>query len=92
VAVVAGGRNDVFELLGLDGDVGPQALAARDIYECALAAYLDRRFEEAAAAFDTAARLRPDDGAAGALAARSRQYVSMPPPGNWSGVHAHTRK
>jgi adenylate cyclase len=84
--------DDVFELLGAEGEVEPQVLAARDIYERALDDYLARRFGEAAEGFDEAAALRPDDGAARALASRSRQYLAASPPPDWTGVHTHSQK
>ncbi len=68
------GDDDVFELLGLEGQVAPTVLAARDAYEAAFVAYLERRFPEAAAGFDAAATGRPGDRS-GRRARRARPCV-----------------
>lgn len=57
-------------------------------YAAALALYRSRRFDEAAAAFDKLA----DDGPAGVMAKRCREYVDQPPPEDWNGVLVLTSK
>jgi adenylate cyclase len=83
---------DVYELVGVEGEVQEEVLRAHDLYEAAFQAYLDRRFESAADAFDDVLRRMPADGAAKALAQRARQYVASPPPEDWSGVYVQTKK
>lgn len=84
--------DDVFELLGRAGEVAPALLAARDRYEAAFAAYLERRFDAAASGFDAAAALRPGDAAAAALAERARAFAREAPPEGWTGAHRRATK
>jgi adenylate cyclase len=93
VAVV--GRTEstlVNELLGEQGAVAPAVLAARDIYEQALAAYFARQFTEAAAGFRAAAGQLPGDRAAALMLRRAELLAEYPPPPDWSGVHPQTVK
>ncbi len=82
----------VYELLGESGKVVEDMLRARDRYEAALDAYLDRRFEEAIKAFEDAVNLRPPDKAALALRGRAEMYLKAPPPKGWDGVFVQTKK
>lgn len=86
------GGDDVYELLGPVNRVGTAVLAARDAYEAAFAAYLARRFGDAAEGFDRAAQLRPDDGAARVLAVRARAFMEAPPPPQWDGAVQREQK
>jgi adenylate cyclase len=82
----------VSELLGERGEVAPDVLRARDLYEEALEAYFARRFEEAASGFRAAAALRPDDRAARMMARRAEDLEIFQPAADWDGVHLQTAK
>jgi adenylate cyclase len=87
VAVVGRtGTTDVQELLGHAGRVPAATLEARDAHEAALEALQARDFGTAAAGFERAATLRPDDRAAPALLTRARSYLATPPPADWRGA------
>jgi adenylate cyclase len=93
VAVV--GRTEgteVYELLGERGDIAPERLQARDLYEQALAAYFARRFEEASAAFGKAVAASATDQAAKMMAHRAEKLARMPPPDGWDGIFTQTSK
>ncbi len=81
------GAAAIFELLGMaetDGGV-PEAWVAR--YEAGLAAYRARRWVEATAAFEAVLAARPGgDAPAAMLLARCRQFLTDPPPADWTAV------
>jgi hypothetical protein len=81
----------VSELLGEQGAVGADLLAARDLYECALDAYFAADFTAAATGFAAAAERRPDDVAGRMMAERARS-LALAPPQNWDGVHIMNEK
>jgi adenylate cyclase len=87
--VAVAGRHEgtlVVELLGVQGDVPPSVLHARDLYEAALAAYFAQRFADAAAGFRAAAAASPSDRTAVLMAERAEVYQHFPPPAHWGGV------
>jgi len=81
----------VCELIGRRGEVEPARLAARDLYEKALAAYLDGRFQPAADMFEAAARAWTRDLAAPTMGARARELAAAPPQ-DWNGIHVMHEK
>jgi adenylate cyclase len=91
VAGRAGGTL-VSELLGERGHVAPESLRARDLYERALGAYVQRRFAEAAAGFRAAADALPGNRAAETMLRRTELLQREPPPPSWDGTHLQTSK
>jgi hypothetical protein len=78
-------------LIARKGAVAAEILAARDVYERALGAYLAAEFERAAELFTEAARLRPHDLAAAMM--RDRAFaLANDPPAHWDGVHVMEEK
>lgn len=77
---------EIYELLGRKGAVPDDRLTAARLYEQALDAYLDRRWNEAAETFSRALDARPDDLAAGMMIQRCRRYAENPPAPDWDGV------
>ena len=65
---------------------------AWEMNEAAMAAYLDRRFSEAARMFEEIGRRLPDDFASGKLSERCRQYEKEPPPADWDGAEVMKTK
>ena len=93
VAVV--GRHEgtlISELLGARGRLPAGLAEARDLYEAALAAYLARDFERAAAGFQAALAARPGDAASAAMLRRARKLRRSPPPADWTGIYVQTQK
>jgi hypothetical protein len=82
----------VHELLGEVGEVPRAILIARDLYEDALAAYMNQQFEVAAARFRQVASLAPTDRAAPMMAARADALAAEPPAATWGGVYVMTSK
>lgn len=77
----------IYELAAARGelDIGRAALFSR--FATGLAAYRDRRWEPAAAAFRGALALDPTDGPSRTFVARCEHYAAQPPPSDWGGVH-----
>ena len=82
----------VCELLGERGQVGPDVLRARDLYQRGLDVYVRRDFEQARDLFCRAGAARPDDKAATVLATRADTLLRDPPPGTWDGTYVATTK
>ncbi len=82
----------VFELLALTSDNNATAQAVAEASTRALAAYLERRFAEAVAAWDEVLAKRPGDTAAGIMRDRAQLLALAPPPAEWSGVMVATSK
>jgi adenylate cyclase len=61
-------------------------------YDEGLGFYRARRWDEARAAFDAAARLRPDDHPTRLHLERTGLYILHPPPADWDGVFVMTAK
>ena len=88
VAVVGRGEGTlVCELLGQRGQVAPERLRARDLYEGALAAYLTGHFATAARGFRAAAEIIPGNQAAELMLERVEGLLGQPAPTEWNGVH-----
>ncbi|MET4022785.1 adenylate/guanylate cyclase domain-containing protein [Bradyrhizobium sp. RT10b] len=75
----------VFEIVGNKGNLTPQQLASRDKYLKGLAAYRDRRWDEALAAFNVSLEAMPGDGPATALIQRIESFKAKPPACDWDG-------
>jgi adenylate cyclase len=82
----------VYELCGLQSEVGDEELAYIDAYRNALEIYFSRNFHAAAAQFEVVLKLRKQDLAAELLLARVHQYITSPPPKQWSGVFSIQHK
>lgn len=61
-------------------------------YNIGLAAYKQRRWDDAILAFEKALAIDPNDGPSELYLERSREYKKNPPPANWDGVFTMTTK
>ncbi len=61
-------------------------------YNAGLAAYKQRKWDEAIKAFELALRIDPDDGPSALYLDRSKKYRENPPPADWDGVFVMTTK
>ena len=91
VAVKGRARGEkVYELLtitGVDGDDATRhAWAVARLSGEALEAYVERRFEDAAAAWEGVLRMRPGDPSAMVMLARCHAWMTTPPGPEWDGV------
>jgi adenylate cyclase len=78
----------IYELLQTrEGNLDQTLVQAVRLYEEGFTLYLERRFIEAARAFNEALGLRPDDVPSRLFLARAEEYATVPPPIDWNGVY-----
>jgi len=82
----------IFELLGRRGAVPESLCRYADQFGAAVAAFQQRAWTEAWAAFEACLRQRPDDLAARQYAAAVQHFIAAPPPEDWSGALELTEK
>jgi len=75
----------IFEIMASAGQLTPQLSTLRDSYAKGLAAYRERRFDDAIGAFEAALRAMPGDGPSIALINRIKSFAEDPPPQDWDG-------
>ncbi|UVC06666.1 adenylate/guanylate cyclase domain-containing protein [Rhizobium sp. TH2] len=75
----------IFEILGRSGEVPPERLASRDQYGHALAAYRERRWEDALGALGSSLAAVPGDGPSLCLLARVESMKANGVPEDWDG-------
>lgn len=63
-----------------------------NLYAVARAQYTERQFDRALITFESAYQLRPHDRAIALHLARCRDYLRVPPPASWDGVHTMLAK
>jgi adenylate cyclase len=61
-------------------------------YNTGLAAYKQRKWDEAIKSFDMALQLVPNDGPSALYLERATNYKQNPPPADWDGVFVMTTK
>ena len=76
----------IYELVGVAGELGPEACERQRRYEAALASYRAREWEVARARLEALRAEDPADGAARALLDRLERLRASPPPAGWDGV------
>ena len=83
----------IYELLAESGTELPSDLQQMiELYARALAAYHERRFDDAKAMFTECRVLRPADVASRVMADRCNLYRVTPPPAGWDGSFEHLTK
>ena len=75
----------VFEIMGRKGELTEKQVALRERYAEGLAAYRERRWDDARRAFHTALEAVPGDGPSIAMAARVENFRVNPPAADWDG-------
>jgi len=83
---------EIYELLGVRGEVERFLVEARDQYEVALQKYFARDFESAIPIFETALTLRPADKACEVLKLRCQTLLADPRRNDWTGVFEAAEK
>jgi adenylate cyclase len=76
----------VFEIMGKSGELMPAQTELRQHYADGLAAYRERRWDDAERAFATALDIVPDDGPSMAFKARVEGFRQNPPAADWNGA------
>jgi class 3 adenylate cyclase len=76
----------IYEVIGRGGALTPKQIELRTRYAEGLAAYRDRRWEEARAAFSAALAAVPADGPSKVMLERVDVFVAVPPASNWDGA------
>jgi class 3 adenylate cyclase len=75
----------IFEILGRSGEISPERLASRDLYGHALAAYRERRWDDALDAIGSSLKAMPGDGPSLCLLARVENMKTNGMPVGWDG-------
>jgi class 3 adenylate cyclase len=75
----------VFEVLGRMGELTPERLASRDRYQEGLAAYRERRWDDALCALNASLEAISGDGPSSALLKRVESLKANPPSQDWDG-------
>ena len=85
--VVAGHTRSevVFEILGRKDELTPQQLSSRGKYREGLAAYRERRWDDALSALNATIEMMPGDGPSTALIRRIDGLKADPPSPDWDG-------
>lgn len=87
----------IYELVALSHGA-PDLLATAEqvglcrLTEAAFAAYQGRQWQEAITLYEDIAKVAPDDKLPEIFIERCRQYLSDPPPADWSGVYVMKTK
>jgi class 3 adenylate cyclase len=86
--VVAGHTHSevIFEMLGRKDELTPQQLSLRDKYVEGLAAYRERRWDDALRAFDASLEAMSGDGPSMTLLERVKSFKANPPSKDWDGT------
>ncbi|GIQ78657.1 adenylate/guanylate cyclase domain-containing protein [Bradyrhizobium sp. RD5-C2] len=76
----------VFEILGKKDELTPAQTELRQHYADGLAAYRDRRWDDAEQAFTAALTVAPGDGPSITMKARAAAFRQNPPAADWDGA------
>ncbi|MEW6515563.1 MAG: adenylate/guanylate cyclase domain-containing protein [candidate division FCPU426 bacterium] len=82
----------LFELVGLQGQVGEDLMQFVGVYSRGLELYYQRSFAAARRQLEEALKLRPEDEPARVLVERCRAFSRKRPPKDWDGVTTLTSK
>jgi len=92
VAVGQTQPQSVFEVMARKGELTSQQTLLRQHYAEGLAAYRERRWDDATRAFAAALVAVPGDGPSMVLMARVDAYTKTPPAVDWDGAWQMERK
>jgi len=82
----------IYQVLGYTEDVNEQTTETVERYARGLAAYRDRRWDEAISHFKKALDVTPDDSPSQTMQARCQEYKEDPPPEDWNGSYTMKSK
>lgn len=82
----------IYQILGYPEDMDEKASETGKYYTKGLAAYRDRRWDEAISHFEKALDITPDDGPSRTLQTRCQEYKEDPPPEDWNGSYTMKTK
>jgi adenylate cyclase len=77
---------EVSELIAAPDELAPAQAQFLVRYRAAHAHYIERRFAEAAAGFEAALAVNPDDAMSVALMAEAQKLADTPPPAHWEPI------
>jgi adenylate cyclase len=78
----------IYELIGDRSEpLTPPLVEFLNLYAVGRSQYTDRQFDRALVTFESAHQLRPHDRAITLHLDRCRDYLRVPPPASWDGVH-----
>ncbi|MBR1285086.1 HAMP domain-containing protein [Bradyrhizobium sp. AUGA SZCCT0177] len=76
----------VFEIIGREDELTPDQVSLLDSYSKGLAAYRERRWDDARHAFSAGLEAVPGDGPSRALVKRIGEFQANPPAADWDGA------
>lgn len=82
----------IYEVLGVKGQVSPEVLQARDLFDQGLALYRQQQWNQAQALFQQLLALRSEDGPTRVFLARCQQLAGQETSPCWDGVYRLTSK
>ncbi len=82
----------IYELIGEKENLPEDLVRSVELYEQGFALYLERKWSDAADAFEKSLEIKPEDKAAAVMIERCRTFDSSPPPADWQGVHSYETK
>ncbi len=83
----------IYELIGLASHpLAPEMTEFLELYAQGRTAYMNRDFQQALELFQKAQGLQEQDRAVSLHIQRSLNYIQLPPPDSWDGVHTMTTK
>ncbi|HEX4047083.1 MAG TPA: adenylate/guanylate cyclase domain-containing protein, partial [Elusimicrobiota bacterium] len=82
----------IYEPLAELGKLSPEWAKGLPHYEAGVAAFDDRKYEEALAAFQKFGAILPDDGPGQLYLGRCQEYAVIAPDATWEGVFNLTAK
>jgi adenylate cyclase len=76
----------VFEIIGREDELTPEQVSLLDSYSKGLAAYRERRWDDARHAFSAGLEAVPADGPSGVFIKRIGELQASPPAADWDGA------
>jgi adenylate cyclase len=77
----------IYQLIGIQGEVGNDMLDMIDLYQRGLAAFRDRKWDEAIAFFEKAQAVVGEDAPSKVMMGRCEEYKKSPPDPGWNGAY-----
>ncbi len=77
----------VYEILGRKGQTDPNRLEAAGLFSKGYELYVQQRWDEAVAFFESALKAYPGDGPSPIFIKRCAELKLNPPPSGWDGVY-----
>ena len=77
----------VYEVLGRKGEVGREKMDVVDAFREGYRMYIERKWDEAVAHFESGLKIDPEDGPCNVFIERCSQLKLTPPPESWDAIY-----